>query len=225
MNPACPLTADICAHAIIAASQVYGIDLRRAASARNGFPRLPLTAAGYGLTTGAMLDAGRVCDVLGLPKNAIAERRAKGDARFFLAAQAAEVAVRAKWPAEARRSLERLAQFREAVQKRRPSTPPAKAEKSAPPTLRPVTAKPARTVLRKVPASPTELEPLRDRILTHLRDAPSTAPSLAILTDAKELAVCETLRVLEHEGLVVAGPVPEHGARHRQWLIAEDAAA
>jgi hypothetical protein len=75
------------------------------------------------------------------------------------------------------------------------------------------------------PPKVTPSSPLRDRLLGLLADGPGCTQGLATLLDAKELLISETLRVLQHEGRVVAGEVPPEGRRQQRWRLVEGGAA
>lgn len=213
------LTADLVAHAVIAAARVYGSDPIQAVEAKSGLPRRPVTAAALGLCRGLDLPERRLIRLFGLSASAIFEAKRRDDATFRRAAVAAETAARAARSVR----VEPIAADPIAVEPRRPSqarlaTVRMMAERQLATVRAPATA--PRPVAPSRPL-PEAAGSLRFRILDVLKDAPTTSSTLAILTDAKELAVIETLRVMEHEGKVIAGAIPLQGARHRQWHLNE----
>lgn len=239
---AIPLTADLCAYAIIAATREYGIDIRLASKGRT-FPLSPLAAAAYGLIEGTGAAETRVRRILGVRADTLANLKSVGGAKFWTAAQAAEIVSRERFPSEARKALEsppkpvasprvraphRLApappQDIAARAWRRSDPPPPSVIRSTLPRIaQAVTPRREPTCTSKAEAAPVTV--LRDRVIATLRDAPSMATSLAILCDAKELAVCETLKQLEIEGVVEPGPIPEQGRRYRSWSLVQRMAA
>lgn len=81
----------------------------------------------------------------------------------------------------------------------------------------PTAAPPALTIS---PPPVKDGPPLRDRIVAALASEERTTSSLATLLGVKELAVCQTLTAMEHEGRVSPGPMPEEGRRAQRWRAA-----
>lgn len=219
---ATPLTADMIARAIIAAAAIYETDPERACLAKSGMMRRPLTAASYGIGRAAGVHERQVSRILGLGLTAVAQARNMGSGRFWKAALAAEEAARGHMPAAPDEPLRIPVEFDEPMP---PEPEPAPRPTFIPPRAGAISApiRPAPFVAQKPAQEPTTT--LRGRILAALRDAPCTAPNLAILVDAKELPISDTLRSLEREGVVVAGPIPTQGQRHRAWALAAEVAA
>jgi hypothetical protein len=188
------LTADVVAHAVIAsASHMPGDTIRATDLLERG--RYPAAVALALESKRPLVD---VCRVLNVEPAAVADARRALEGRFRVAQEAARASIR----------LNAIAMAPEAAAE--PVCVPA-------PTFQP--AAPAKAPAPRRPADPSTRS-LRSAVLDQLADAPSTAPSLAILCDAKELAVSEVLRSLEREGVVIALAVPSQGARYRQWSAA-----
>lgn len=98
-----------------------------------------------------------------------------------------------------------------------PEPPPAPVEDTAPavaPSFRPPVS-----FAKKV----TDSSPIRDRIVATLRKAACTTSGLASMLDVKELAICQTLTAMEHEGSVKPDEMPEAGRRAQLWRLADAA--
>jgi hypothetical protein len=67
---------------------------------------------------------------------------------------------------------------------------------------------------------PVSTDAVEGRVLAALAHAPANSCTLASIVNAKESAVCATLRILMHEGAVRADPVPPEGLRAQVWSIA-----
>lgn len=80
----------------------------------------------------------------------------------------------------------------------------------------------AYTAFNYTPSHASEpVAPLRDRVLRVLSFDDASTQGLATLLDAKELLVAQVLASMEHEGVVVAGPMPEAGRRAQRWRVRE----
>lgn len=73
----------------------------------------------------------------------------------------------------------------------------------------------------RAPAKVTAASSLRDRIAHALSGYAGTTSGLASMLDVKELLICQTLTAMEHEGVVVGGPMPEAGRRAQLWTVAK----
>lgn len=227
-----PLTADLIAHAIVASARAFSTCPVAACEAKSGMMRRPLTAAAFGIVRASGAPERRVSRILGLGVSAVSQARAMGSGTFWKASLAAEEAIRGHLDVQPEASIP------EVVVVKPPPVPEGTAAASPPPpkpTFTPPKAGAISAPIRPAPfvgtpparkyAAGPEGGTLRGRILATLKDAGATAPNLAILVDAKEMPIAETLRQMEREGLVVAGPVPLQGQRHRSWSLAERVSA
>jgi hypothetical protein len=212
-----PLTADVIARAIVAAARSYGDDPVVAMTTKTGTVRRALAPAMYGVREATGWPMRQLARVMRMDGPTMRRARLNGGEKFTRAQAAAVTALTSgELPAPPVETPEdrRLAMLAQAV-RAKPAVVVPTPHRVAP---GPVTAYVAGPVYRAAPTGKPIV--LRDKIMAQLVDAPSTAPSLAILTGAKELAVSETLRVMEHEGAVLARPVPPEGKRYREWVLA-----
>lgn len=101
-----PLTADVCARAIIAAAAAYGDDPLRALAAKSGRLRRCLAAAADGLMEATWQPAPIVSRVLGIATNNVAAAVRNNGETFRAASRAASRAANyAGWRPEARVSV------------------------------------------------------------------------------------------------------------------------
>jgi hypothetical protein len=222
------LTADLIAHAVVASARVYGDDPVKALTSRGPNGRRCLTPAASGVLIALDLSPRTkphgapdpVSRALGLaPMSVYKARRARGAGLF----EAAELAA----ASSVRKGLD--------DQRRTPPPPPAHAapvecvapsagsgKSPVPAVLRKAlaaTSTPVRTILPAPPPEPPALS-LPRRILEVLKDGPCNPPGLAVLFDAKDLAVSQTLAQLQREGKIVAGLCAEGQSRRDQmWRV------
>lgn len=191
------LSADNIARAIVTAARTYSIDPIEALTSRNDQRRVAIAPAVFGLARALDIPVKRICNILGVDASNVSHAKRRRGEAFWQAATAAETAVL--------------------------NMPAAPAIAPAPrryPGLLTSFALPAPIHPKPVHRGPRILS---DSIMEVLIDAPTTAPTLAFLCDAKELQITSALSQLEHAGRVTPGPIPEQGARHRHWRVNETA--
>ena len=224
---AAPLTADLCARAIIASAQAYGDDPVRAMTAKSGRPRRCLTPALYGIASVTGRKVGRLRKMLHM-----GGLQAKpADPEFSRAMKAAfRAAEFAAWRPDARESVvggaapDTLVEDRpqgavETAPRPTPRRPALELVKNGERAAAPAAhvARPARYV---VPVKVTEASALSDRILDLLKDRALTAKSLATILGVKELYVGQALSALAWAKLVDADdPPPPSGRDIMLWRI------
>lgn len=229
-----PLTADLCARAIIAAARAADIDPVKACTATKTSPhRLALSAAGGGINRALEIPLDRLGAVLGVARMTVYTSRSKRVARFVAAETAAMRAVEyASWRAAVSESTageepgepvgpdEAGDELGEAALDAGALAVPLERH---PEIATPVKRAPAGplTSWHGAPAlSPAEAvrpdTPLGDLVLAAITDDALTSMGIASKIDRKELDVVSTLKNLEHLGLVAPEPV-ENGPRKFAW--------
>ncbi|MFN3582583.1 hypothetical protein [Phenylobacterium sp.] len=222
-----PLTADLCARAIIAAARAFGTDPVRAVTDHpRSRHRKALTAAGAALRRTLETPWADLERVLQVKQHTVGTVRAKPG---FLAGElaAARAIEFATWRPEAAESVAGGAGTDEVGAPMASPEPQAAAAKpqTLPRQPGPITAEARLFAARAVPSLPPLERPLADRILDVLAEGSATAIGLASILGAKELLVGQSLNVLMQAGAIVAGEIPAEGPRHRRWqLTAQEAA-
>ncbi len=102
---------------------------------------------------------------------------------------------------------------------------PVAAEVEAPEIAKVWEAPGRRVAPKTTPVKFTDASSIRDRIVKALKGRASTTSGLATMLDLKELAVCQTLDAMKHDGLVSTDEMPEAGRRAQLWRLAQEAAA
>jgi hypothetical protein len=192
------LTADLFARALVAAAVSWGDDpahilpIKRGGTHRNGEPgrSRSINAAAVAVANVTGSTVTRCMTILGGHESGPRKMRVRDPETFARAMRAAEAAITGG-------PLPRFAKFR-------PPSVGSIAASLRPPVDRPVKVSDA---------------PVTDRIMAQLRDRALSAPTLAYLVDAKEMAVSDALKCLRFEGLVMPGETPEAGERHRVWSV------
>lgn len=191
------LTADLIARAVIAAAEWSGTKPTTA--------KQILEAGRYPAAVALAVETHRglssICDMLGVLPDVVITAREALPERFRIGKERAQAAIKVQM----------------VLARRAEAAAPAPAPRRPPVRVRPATP--------RAPFVASAERTLRERVLEQLHDAPSTAPSLAVLCDAKEMEVTGVLRCLEHEKLALPGAPPVGGARHRLWSIAPEQAA
>lgn len=223
-----PLTADLCARAIIAAARAFGTDPVRAMTDHpKSRHKKALTAAGAALRRVLETPWADLERVLQVKQHTVYAVRSRPG---FLAGElaAARAIEFATWRPEAAESVAGGEAQDELEALVVAPEPLAAAPKSPPLPLRPgrIMAE-ARPFGGPAPSSLPPLErPLQDRILDVLAEGSATTIGLACILGAKELLVGQSLNVLLQAGSIVAGEIPaDLGARYRRWRLAAREAA
>jgi hypothetical protein len=218
------LTADRAARAVIAAAQVMGADPVMVMTGSDQAMRRVRLAAAAGLQAGGACTVVKASTALGVHSVSVTRARNSDDPIFDRAeASAADAVV---WAIKA--DAERRAA--EEDEEERPGR--LRQDFVFPVMPRCVAAEPKSSAgtgsQRADPRDPrSEVKsdaPLRDRLVAILSEqGPISAPSLAILSDAKELEVSRALSQLQHEGVVSPLPVPPEGRRYQAWSLCDAA--
>lgn len=201
-----PLTADLCARAVIASARIYRDDPLRALTAKRGALRRSVAPAVCALSGVMKVPLTAAARVLGLNSDGIPGLK-KRSARFLEAQAAAEGSLLAyveplEAPGGVRKNIPA-----EALKRAGASTPhsPSSAGSAAPLAL------PRMMAAGRV----------RREVLASLREEASTGPELMQLVGVGEGQIRDTLSGLKAEGLVTCTALTQEGWGAQFWRLTE----
>jgi hypothetical protein len=212
------VSADVIAWAVVASARVFGDDpvaaLSGGARLRGARRCLPPAVVGVARATGAQ--EASLARMLGLPTGTVqgAKAHQKGRYREALAAVIAAVDLVLEDDRAGGGVAEPEPEI--APEAEPPMDEGAAIARACAPPAPPAPFKPMPVIYR---GDPTPSSPLGARILAALARAPGTPRGLATALDAKEELVGREITRLAHEGMIVAGDMPESGRRDQPWKL------